>query len=126
MGRKGENFDEVSSEYKLIERPSKVTPFGKLVEEVILTNITGKAVEVGPEFYPRSRPYAMLGKKLRKQGLGLRSTSLPHGNRALWAASKVRPKLTKQRRQEEERTLSHSGPQPPKMMECLGEDTNAK
>ena len=126
MGRKGENFDEISSDYKLIERPNKVTPFGKLVKEVILTNITGKAVQLGPEFYPRSRPYAMLGKKLRKQGLGLRSTSLPHGNRALWAASKVRPKLTKQRRQEQERALNHSGPQPPKMMECLGEDTNAK
>lgn len=126
MGRKGEDFDEVSSGYKLIDRPGGNTPFRKLVRAVANTAISEKAIEVGEEFYPNSRPYAKLGKHLRKEGMGLRSVALPDGNRALWATPQVRPKLTKQRRQEQERALNHSGPQPPKMMECLGEDTNAR
>ena len=96
MGSKRVDFDVISRKYKVIDRPrGELTPFNLLVRAVVRTEKSGQAVETGGEFHPKSRPYAQLGRMLRKRGLGIRSMELPSGNRALWAATSVRFKRTK-------------------------------
>jgi len=104
------------SGFKSIDRPSgALTPFGKLVRAVARTAHSETAVEVGDAYCPRKAGYMQLGRRLRRRGLGLRSSELPNGNRALWASTEVRGKPPKGvvTLKEDHRSLSPSEPKIP-------------